>query len=106
MGFTIAFRQQFKYAVQGDERWIAGMLRARIAASLKKKGALEVSIDGQRIAFTGRAFDRLGYWGFLLLAISKGDVTVVGQDGELSVAFEINFAYVSYEWFPYRVHNI
>lgn len=91
MGFTIAYRQQFKYTVQGDERWIAGMLRAQIAANLKKKGAREVAIQGGRIVFKGRAFDR-HYWGFLLRAISNGDVTVVGQNGQLSVASEISFA--------------
>jgi hypothetical protein len=93
MGFTVAYRQQFKYMVHGDERWIAGMLRARIAASLKKKGAQEVAIEGQRITFKGRANDRW-YWGFLLRAISTGDVTVVGQNGQLSVASEINFGYL------------
>ena len=93
MSFTVAYRQQFKYTVQGDERWIAGMLRARIAASLKKKGAQEVAIEGQRITFKGRVNDRL-YWGLLLGVISKGEVTVTGQNGELNVAFEINFGYL------------
>ena len=93
MSFTVAFRQKFNYAVQGDERWIAGMLRARIAASLKKKGAQEVAIEGQRITFKGRVNDRL-YWGLLFGVISKGEVTVTGQNGELNVAFEINFGYL------------
>jgi hypothetical protein len=93
MSLTVAYRQQFNYMVQGDERWIAGMLRARIAANLKKKGAQEVAIEGQRITFKGRANDRW-YWGFLLGAISTGDVTVVGQNGQLSVASEINFGYL------------
>jgi hypothetical protein len=39
--FPITYRHQFNYTVQSDNRWIAGMVRAQLIATLKKKGGRE-----------------------------------------------------------------
>jgi hypothetical protein len=82
--FPITYRHQFNYAVQGDERWIAGMLRARIAASLKKKGALKVAVDGQHVQFEG-GFSSPRFSSFPLHDISKGDIAVACRNNQLSL---------------------
>jgi hypothetical protein len=88
--FPITYRHQFNYAVQGDERWIAGMLRMHVATALKKKGAQKVTIEGQRILFEGRLFD-ITYWGLLFDRVSKGAVTVSCRNNQLNMTFEISF---------------
>jgi len=89
--FPITYRHQFNYTVQGDERWIAGMLRWHFATILQKKGAEHVIIKGQHVLFKGRFFDP-AYWGLLFGSISKGEVTVVCHNNRLSITLDLNFA--------------
>jgi hypothetical protein len=89
--FPITYRHQFNYAVQGDERWIAGMLRLHFATSLQKKGAQKVTIDSPQVLFGGRFLDPT-YWGFLLAIISKGKITVTCSNNQLNLTLELSFA--------------
>jgi hypothetical protein len=88
--FPISYRHQFDYTVQGDERWIAGMLRQYFATILQKKGARDVTIDGQRVLFGGRFLDPT-YWGLLFKGISRGEVSVTCRNNQLSVMLELSF---------------
>jgi hypothetical protein len=96
--FPITYRHQFDYTVQGDERWIAGMLRQHFATILQKKGAEQVTIEGQRVLFDGRFSDPM-YWGFLFRSVSKGEVTVVCRNNRLSIALDLSFAGLIIWWF-------
>ena len=83
------YRHQFNYTVQGDNRWIAGMLRQHFATILQKKGAQEVTIDGQRVLFKGRLFDPI-YWGLLFRSISKGEITVTCSNNRLVITLDLS----------------
>ena len=89
--FPITYRHQFNYTVQGDERWIAGMLRTRIVAAVTKKGAQIVAVVDHCISFEGRYFLLTWSWWNLFRYVSKGHVIIVCHDGKLSVTTEISF---------------
>ena len=89
--FPITYRYQYNYVVQGDEYWITGVLRTRIATALKKADAQHITIETQRVAIEGRFLSILYPNWRLFSVISKGEVAVTCQSGRLSVTAEINF---------------
>jgi len=92
--FPITYRHQFNYTVQGDERWIAGMLRMQIVRSLVKVGARNVTNADNRIRFSGKIWSwsfHLTKWDFYFNMISKGEVAVDCCDNCLNVAYQISF---------------
>jgi hypothetical protein len=93
--FPITYRHQFNYAVQGDERWIAGMLRAQIARKLLKMGAWQVTSDNKQILllrrFWPRSFDS-SEWNFFFRTVVKGAVTIDCHSNRLSVTYQISFS--------------
>ncbi len=88
--FPITYRHQSKYAVQGDNRWIAGILRQHFATVLQRKGARDVTIEGQCVLFGGRFLDPT-YWGLLLAILSKGKLTTTCSNNQLTLTLELSF---------------
>jgi hypothetical protein len=89
--FPITYCRQFNYTVQGDEHWIASMLRTRIAAALTKKGAQKVTIEDQQVQFGG-GFSSPRFSRFPLHDISKGNVAVTCRNNQLNLTLKLNFA--------------
>ena len=92
--FPITYKNRFIYTVQGDERWIAGMLRTQIARSLVKVGARNVTNADNRIRISGKIWSwsfHLTKWDFYFNMISKGVVDVDCCDNRLNVAYQISF---------------
>ncbi len=90
--FPITHKNRFIYTVQGDERWIAGMLRTQIAQRLMNTGARNVTNADSQIRFSGELLSwSLSKWNSYFNLISKGVVAVDCCDNRLNVAYQIRF---------------